>query len=133
MSKSKLTGVVPRADRLLEEDHKSSLTWSHAEENLLQLIRRAGLPPPEVNVPLGDYVPDLLWREERVIVEFDSYAHHSGPAAFHDGNARHNDLTALSGYELLHVTARHRPEQVLVWIASALARATALARSPERL
>jgi very-short-patch-repair endonuclease len=129
VSQSKLTGVV-RVRTLLRTEaqdggpggHWSSLTRSAAEERLLAMIRHAGLPEPEVNVALGDYVPDFLWRQQRVIVEFDSYRHHSGPAAFHAGHARHNDLTAVERFEVLHVTWRHRPEQVLVWIATALAR-----------
>jgi very-short-patch-repair endonuclease len=118
--------AIPRARALLAADRPSSLTASHAEERLLALIRAAGLPAPEVNVTLGDYVPDLLWREQRVIVEFDSYAHHSGPAAFHHDRQRHSNLTALEGYRVIHVTWRvltQQPERALVWIAVALARA----------
>jgi very-short-patch-repair endonuclease len=115
---------TPAIRALLGGDRPSTLTWSVAEERLLTLIRTAGLPTPEVNIPLEHgYVPDLLWRAERVIVEFDSYTHHSGPAAFRDDRTRHNALTAL-GYQLLHVTwdqLTRYPERVLVWIARALA------------
>ncbi len=97
--------------------------WSVAEERLRQLMRRGALPAPEANVALGPYFPDLLWRDERVIVEYDSIEHHSGPGAFHSDRERHNYFTA-AGYQVIHVTGRQlsqRPEQVLVWIAGALA------------
>lgn len=132
-SRAKLAEVLARHPRrpgaarlheLLDPARPSADTWSVAEERLLGLIRRAGLPAPEVNVAVGEYVPDLLWREQRVIVEFDSVAHHSGPGAFTADRDRHNALTA-AGYHVIHVTwaqLTRRPEAVLVWIATALAR-----------
>jgi very-short-patch-repair endonuclease len=117
---------VARLRALLDPRRPSSDTWSDREERLLQLIRRGGLPAPEVNVALGGYVPDLLWREKRVIVEYDSDQSHSGSAARRYDAIRHNALTA-QGYRVIHISRedldRH-PEQVLVWIAIALARAT---------
>ncbi len=113
---------IARLRELLDPARPSAETWSIAEERLLALLRRAGLPAPEVNVALGGYVPDLLWRDQRVIVEFDSVAHHSGPGSFHHDRVRHNELVA-QGYQVLHVTWRQlteTPEQVLVWIAVAL-------------
>lgn len=116
-----------RVRALLDPNRPSADAWSAAERRLLELIRTSGLPQPECNVPLGDHgrVPDLLWRVERVIVEYESWEFHSGPASFHDGHERHNELTAL-GYQVIHVTWRvlsRHPERVLVWIAAALARA----------
>jgi very-short-patch-repair endonuclease len=121
---------APRVRAALTPGRPSSDTWSHPEERLLQLIRRAGLPVPEANVALGNEhgfghtVPDLRWPEHRVIVEYDSWDHHSGQAAFHADRARHNRLTA-GGWQVIHVTwpqLTQRPERVLVWIAAALAR-----------
>lgn len=118
-----------RLRALLDPARPSADSWSKAERRLLELIRGSGLPMPECNVPLGDHgwIPDLLWRAQRVIVEYDSWEFHSGPASFHDDRARHNELTA-QGYQVIHVTWRDlndHPERVLVWIAAALARAGA--------
>jgi very-short-patch-repair endonuclease len=113
-----------RVKALLDPDRPSSDTWSVAEERLLRLVRRAGLPAPEVNVSLGAYIPDLLWGEQRVIVEFDSRAHHSGPAAIRRDALRHNDLTSRA-YEVIHITwgdLVESPERVIARIATALAR-----------
>jgi very-short-patch-repair endonuclease len=115
-----------RVRALLDPARPSADAWSKAERRLLELIRASGLPQPECDVPLGDHgrIPDLLWRAERVIVEYDSWEYHSGPASFHDDRERHNELTA-QGYQVLHVTWRvlhDHPEQVLVWIARALGR-----------
>lgn len=114
----------PRLRRLVDPARPSADTWSRAEARLLAAIHRAGLPTPEANVPVGDYVADLYWREQRVIVEYDSEPYHTGPASFHHDRARHNDLSA-AGYEVLHVTERHLTrelERVIVWITLALNR-----------
>jgi very-short-patch-repair endonuclease len=116
---------APRLRALLDPRRPSADTWSAAEQRLLALIRRAGLPAPEANVAIegGRYIPDLLWRAQRVIVEYDSEAFHSGSGAIRRDTARHNALTAL-GYLIIHVTGeelRRRPERILVQIAAALA------------
>jgi hypothetical protein len=43
--------------------------------------RRHGVPDPEVNVRVGPYLVDFLWRRERLIVETDGYRFHRGAAA----------------------------------------------------
>jgi very-short-patch-repair endonuclease len=137
LKKTSLTKLIEALDRhprrpgtpalraLLDPTRPSTDTWSRQEEHLRELIRRAGLPQPESNVELyNGYFPDLLWRDQRVIVEYDSEEFHLGRVAFHDDRTRHNRLEA-DGYRVLHVTRRHlaeRPEEVLVWIARALVR-----------
>jgi very-short-patch-repair endonuclease len=135
-SRAKLTEAIddharwPGAARvraLLDPARPSADTWSTAETRLLELVRRADLPIPEANVRVGEYIPDLLWREQRVIVEFDSWSFHGGPRSFQRDRARHNVLET-QGYHVIHVTWQQltrQAEKVLVWIATALA----LARS----
>ena len=115
---------APRLRALLNADRGSSVTRSRAEERLLALVRRGGLPAPEANVELGAYRPDLLWRDQRVVVEFDSWAFHGGRGAFERDRRRDNDL-AKAGFQVIRVTDRHlreEPAVVLVWIATAIAR-----------
>jgi len=115
-----------RLRALLDPQRPSEDTWSKAEARLLAAIRRARLPMPEANQPIGAYIADLLWREQRVIVEYDSELYHSGPAAFHNDRSRHNDLSAGADHEVLHVTEDHitrELERVIVWITRALDRA----------
>ncbi len=114
---------TPRLRRLLDPARPSADTWSKAEARLLAAIRRAHLPTPEANVPVGGYIADLLWREQRVIVEYDSEHYHSGPGVFHSDRTRHNDLSAAARHEVLHVTEEHitrELERVIVWITRAL-------------
>ena len=115
---------TPRLRALLDPARPSADTWSKLEARLLAAIHRAGLPTPEANVPVGNYIADLRWRGQRVILEYDSEAFHSGPGVFHHDRTRHNELSA-AGYEVLHVTREHvthELERVIVWITLALQR-----------
>jgi very-short-patch-repair endonuclease len=67
-------------------------TRSDLEEDFLALCRRHRIPRPEVNVSVGRWTVDFLWRAERVAVETDFYGYHRGRAAFRDDRARDLDL-----------------------------------------
>ena len=133
-TRSKLAAALARHPRrpgaasvraVLDPDRPSSDTWSRTERRLRELLRRAGLPAPESNVPIGRLVPDMLWRGQQVVVEYDSDLYHFGPAGRRNTWERHNHLQA-QGYSVIHVTwndLRHHREAVLVRIAAALVRA----------
>jgi very-short-patch-repair endonuclease len=87
----------------LPEEVAADHTRSELESRFLNLCRRHRLPPPEVNVPVGPYTVDFLWREKRLIVETDGYRYHRGRQAFEDDRARDMQLRLL-GYEVLRVT-----------------------------
>jgi very-short-patch-repair endonuclease len=93
---------VARTVALLDPARPSSETWSKTEERLRRLLRRAELPSPESNVAIGIYTPDLLSRDQRVIVEYDSEEFHSGPVATRWDTVRHNALTA-EGFHVIHL------------------------------
>ena len=67
-------------------------TRSDIERDFLRLIRRHGLPEPEVNAKLGLYEIDFLWRSEHVAVELDSYAYHSSRVSFESDRRRDREL-----------------------------------------
>jgi len=77
---------------------------------------------PEVNVELGRYTVDFLWRRHRLVVETDGYAAHRGRQAFEDDHARELQLHAL-GYRLRRFTdtqVEHQPRAVARAVAGAL-------------
>lgn len=78
-------------------------TRSDLERDFLQLCRRRGLPEPEVNVGLGGYLVDFLWRAHRLVVETDGYRYHRGRTAFRDDRRREFDLRVL-GYEVIRLS-----------------------------
>jgi very-short-patch-repair endonuclease len=74
-------------------------TRSELEYRFLRLCRRHRLPLPEVNVRVGPYVVDFLWREQYLIVETDGRRFHRGAVASEADRRRDARLQHL-GYEV---------------------------------
>ena len=55
-------------------------TLSPLEDEFLDLCRRHRIPMPEVNVEVGGFKMDMLWRGARLIVELDGIAGHGTDA-----------------------------------------------------
>jgi very-short-patch-repair endonuclease len=87
-----------------------ALTRSEAEDLLLALIARAGLPPPLVNTRVGPYEVDALWPHRRVIAEVDGYAFHRTRTAFERDRSRDADLEAR-GYTVVRITWRQLTDE----------------------
>jgi len=106
---------------------ESTFTRSAAERILAGLVRAAGLPCPAFNAHAEGYEVDALWRIERVVLEFDSYAFHATRAAFERDRGRDATLTR-AGYVVLRTTwleLTNRPHALVARIAEALALAKA--------
>jgi hypothetical protein len=80
-------------------------TRSELERLFLRLCRRHGIPPPAVNVRIGPFLVDFLWRDRRLIVETDGYRYHRGRSAFEAERSRDLDLK-LRGYNVVRFTHR---------------------------
>jgi very-short-patch-repair endonuclease len=85
-------------------------TRSDLEADFLHLCRRHRLPPPEVNVRIGPYLVDFLWRQRRFVVETDSYLYHRGEVAFQEDHARDLDLMRR-GFEVLRISELQLDEE----------------------
>jgi very-short-patch-repair endonuclease len=85
-------------------------TRSDLERDFLRLCRHHRLPPPEVNVSVGAYLVDFLWRKRRLVVETDSYLYHRGEAAFQDDRGRDLVLRGL-GYEVVRLSEHQINEE----------------------
>jgi very-short-patch-repair endonuclease len=110
-------GRKTRALRLLmaRERRASTVTRSELEERFLELLRRGGLPEPEVNACLHGYEVDFLWREQRRVIEVDGYAFHSTRQAATRDRRKDNDLE-LTGFRVTRFTSDqvlHEPEDTL--------------------
>ncbi|HEU5106054.1 MAG TPA: type IV toxin-antitoxin system AbiEi family antitoxin domain-containing protein [Solirubrobacterales bacterium] len=99
-------------------------TRSDLETLFLDIVRRYRLPHPEVNVKLGRWTVDFLWRRERVVVETDFWSYHRGSVAFEDDHARDLDLRQ-QGYTVLRyddTQLENEPERVAADLKLELAR-----------
>ena len=68
-------------------------TRSKAERLVVALVRAARLPEPAFNAMAEGFEVDVLWRRERVVLEFDSYEFHATSAAFERDRRRTAALT----------------------------------------
>jgi len=102
-------------------------TRSDLETLFLDIVHRYGLPHPEVNVKLGRWTVDFLWRDQRVVVETDFWTYHRGSVAFQDDHARDLDLRS-AGYTVLRyddTQLESEPARVAEDVTRALSRAPA--------
>ena len=79
----------------LGEDIRHDRTRSDLERDFLRICRRYRLPMPEVNIEIGQYEADFLWRDLGFVVETDGYKYHRGRQAFRDDRRRDLELRAL--------------------------------------
>lgn len=109
---------------LLARETGPAFTRSEAEERLLALVRRSGLPEPELNVSLHGMEVDCYWRASRLVVEVDGFAFHASSRAFVRDRKRDAALAA-AGIQVLRLgwqQLEREPERTLVQLALALAR-----------
>jgi very-short-patch-repair endonuclease len=100
---------------IARERRARTVTRSELEECFLALVRRAGLPEPEVNVRLAGYEVDFLWRSRRRVIEVDGHAYHSTRQATTRDRRKDDDLEA-AGYRVTRFTADqilHDPDDTL--------------------
>lgn len=115
-------GVVPLRTVISRHEPGSAATRTKAEERLRLLVLASDLPRPEINVPLGPWEIDLLWRPQRLVVEVDSAGYHGSPWAQARDLRKDQWLTAR-GLRVLRIPSRdpkERPDAVIALIAQAL-------------
>jgi very-short-patch-repair endonuclease len=94
-------------------ENPAGATRSGLEDEFVAFAKRYRLPKPEINTLLHGYEVDVLFVEERVIVEIDGYPFHSDRASFERDRDRDAHFLAYD-----HLTVRvteerfkHTPER----------------------
>jgi hypothetical protein len=96
---------------------------SELEQRFVELAHDHGLPAPDRQVDLGDVERwigrvDFLYRAERLVIEVDGAAWHTGPIAEREDEARDRDLTN-AGFRVRHfdwTAVTERPAEVAATI-----------------
>ncbi|HEX4465224.1 MAG TPA: hypothetical protein VH042_11350 [Solirubrobacterales bacterium] len=94
---------VARLREALEIHRTPAFTRSGLERHFLAVVKRAGLPRPEMNLFVEGYELDAYWRDARFAVELDTYDYHGGHAAFEHDRIRQENLK-LAGIEMTRIT-----------------------------
>jgi Transcriptional regulator, AbiEi antitoxin/Protein of unknown function (DUF559) len=85
-------------------------TRSGWEDDFPAFCAEHGLPAPVMGVPMGGYILDALFPNEKVIVELDSWRFHRGKVAFETDRER--DATTLAkGFVTVRVTEERLDER----------------------
>lgn len=115
-ARSGTSGVQLMRERLARRDPDEGLARSPLEREVLELLKEAGFSSPLINAPIrgedGFFaLVDLFYPQPKVVIEVQSYAHHSSMEAFNRDAERLSELTAR-GYrpiEVTHEQIRNRP------------------------
>jgi very-short-patch-repair endonuclease len=138
VTKQDIAGAIGRAPRrpganaLRALVDQPGITRSRAERIVRSLLREARLPQPEFNAIAEGFEVDALWRRERVVLEFDSYAFHATRQAFERDRRKTAALTR-NRYVVLRTTwneLTHQSHALIARTAEALALSAALRREP---
>jgi very-short-patch-repair endonuclease len=100
----------------------STRTRSELEEMFISLCHDHGFPRPEVNVHIEGYECDFVWREQRLIVETDGAAAHSGERRRVRDLERDAELAA-AGWRVIRITYERllrEPQRVADQVGRAL-------------
>jgi very-short-patch-repair endonuclease len=95
---------------LADRDPASALPESEPERLLAEALVRHGLPRPVhqfvVTNALGGFIArvDLAFPDDRVVIEYESFAHHTGKVALTRDSSRRNAIVG-SGFTVLTATA----------------------------
>lgn len=108
------------AGRFLRE--ASDGARSEAERLLIRLLRAAKISGWRANYPVGGYVVDVAFPEQKVAIEVDGWAFHNDRAAFQHDRTRQNRIS-LNGWKVLRFTwldLTEHPQRVIAEIAAAI-------------
>jgi very-short-patch-repair endonuclease len=117
-------GASKLRDALIDHDPGTTLTKSELEERFLKLCRDANLPKPIVNDYVEALEADFVFKDQRVLVETDSWRHHKTREAF-ESDRRRDAVHAAAGWRTLRFTHRqvkHDPAGVTEALTAALTR-----------
>jgi predicted transcriptional regulator of viral defense system len=94
---------VARLRTALAIHRPTAFTRSGLERRFLDLVQRAGLPRPSMNLFLEGHELDAYWPAQCFAVELDTYDHHGTPDAFEADRLRQENLK-LAGIEMTRIT-----------------------------
>jgi very-short-patch-repair endonuclease len=96
---------ILRLDLGRQPGYEPDRARSDLERDVLRICRAHRLPMPEVNVRIGPYEVDFLWRKHKLVLETDGYQTHGTRSAFEADRERDVQLQ-LMGLTCMRFTHR---------------------------
>ena len=113
---------------LIQEASVPDPTKGAFEMRFRHFCRDHALPAPKVNAQALSYTVDVLWREQRLIVELDSWEHHGKQRTAFESDRDRDAKLMVAGYRVLRLTWRRLGREPSV-VAAELRALLTLARS----
>jgi very-short-patch-repair endonuclease len=113
---------VPKLRAVLADYRHTPNLRSNNERIFRDLVVNAGLPEPQFNVLVEDFLVDAYWPQWRLIVEIDSIAYHMTPRAFERDRMR-DAILQKAGYRVLRITEKRLKTEPQAVIADVIAMA----------
>lgn len=113
-------GSLLLAEVLKLHSPETLIQRSGLEGRFIELCHELGIPMPQTNQLVLGHEVDLLWREQRVYGELDTYGTHGGVREFEQDRLRDAELT-VAGYRGIRITAKRMDRERLVVGAQVLA------------
>jgi very-short-patch-repair endonuclease len=98
-------GIKPLTQAMRELVDEPPWTQSDLEDAFLELVRTAGLPPPQTNVYVEGELVDVVWREHNLVVQVDGWRFHQSRGSFEDDRRRDAKLV-VRGWRVIRLTDR---------------------------
>ena len=86
------------------------MTRSELEQRLRRLVHEQGLPMPAFNVDVAGKCCDMVWADQRLIVETDGWESHKTRASFEADRASDRRLATL-GWRVVRITWRQLTDE----------------------
>jgi hypothetical protein len=109
---------IPAARAILGDLPDPGTARCRAERRLLRFVRRAGFPEPELNALVEGHECDVVWRAERLVVEYDSWKYHRTPER-RARDRRRQAALERAGWIVLRLPEDEPNEAFLVRLAQA--------------
>jgi len=117
--RSKAKGRV-KLREILADYRDTPDTRSKLERDFFALVKRAKLPPPQLNTMVAGFLVDVCWPQWRLVVELDGRGFHARRRAFETDRIRDATLQR-HGYRVLRITYKRLHEQPAAVLADILA------------
>jgi very-short-patch-repair endonuclease len=98
-------GVSPLKKAIASLHPEAKHAHRGLESDFLRFCREHELPDPTMNVAIGEFTVDAVWKRQRLVVELDSWTEHRGRTAF-EKDRRRDAALRLAGYTIVRVTDR---------------------------
>jgi very-short-patch-repair endonuclease len=96
-------GIHPLGAAITELTDEPPLLQSGLEKAFRALVRAHQLPQPQFNVYVEGELVDVVWHEQRLVVQVDGHRWHSGRRAFSEDRARDRKLVK-AGWRVVRFT-----------------------------